>query len=83
MAITQPKHLSRVLALQKDLYSFLAPNRILRIFPSITFPKDLKEKDLRIGPEKGPERDKSERVCKSTRESARVSGECKRVNERA
>ena len=37
------------------------PNRILRTFPSITLLKELKEKELRIGPEKGPERDKSER----------------------
>ena len=35
------------------------PYRILRIFPSITLLKKLKEIELRIGPEKGP--DKSER----------------------
>ena len=37
------------------------PNRIWRIFRSITLLKELKEKELRIGPEKGPERDKSDR----------------------
>ena len=66
------------------MYSFLAPNRILRIFPSITLLKKFKEIELRIGPDKGPDKTRvrgSERVCKSTRESARVSGECKRVQE--
>ena len=54
----------------------------MRIFPSITLLKELKEIELRIGPEKGPDKRRgSERVCKSTRESARVSGECKRVQE--